>query len=1058
MINTEALREKISSREYVKGRAYFRNARIASFDASFLVDGTVSVKSVIKTSSDHNVELSVDIETGDILSKKCHCYEASYETCRHMAASLIYLIENIDDIMAKARYKNLPEKSVLRQLGLRADFFKQTSDTAEISFTFKAFNIGIDEADTGILDESLLARDLRFCVTVNDHTLGDTGIIIDRNLIKRSKGQSTLFLDYVSCNGTYIQGDYYIGQYNIDTALSIASGLDSVYWSDPPRKVEISNELYMPKVRAAASADGSMLLSEQDDLTLIPGKYSIFVLVDDKIMRLSSRVPYTFMKKMKKRMLFDPAKSFILKSLVLPSLGKVVELENDENTTWEQPPDGEITPEISIYLVFDKETEIIYLLAQIDYAGHYIVNPFTPEHLDEFKNFYQAYPGMRSLVQINKSKGNFFFKRDVKLEFGVYSFFAKWIKDSQNIEGRLIIGNSADVYTLFYEILPRIPEEWHVYYDKEIEKLRPVKADVDCDFDFETDINNGLLDFNVYFHFKNMKIDQDQLLEYIENNRRLLFIDGRFVEIMNKHQLKKLFMLLDDFEKTADNNRYTAKLNNIGSLSEHIDTERLKKEEMDKRLLDLISEAKEGRVLKDVDMPAVFENVLRPYQKDGVRWLDFLQKYQFGGILADDMGLGKTLQALVVINMSSKDRPSLVVCPKTLVFNWLDEAAKFVPEMTTHMVQGGREQRHSLIRKIPKGGLVITSYNSLQRDITLYGSMEFEYCIIDEAQNIKNPDTNNAICVKSINARNKLALTGTPVENSLTDLWSIFDFAMPGFLGTEDSFTRKYVDDAQNIGRLHSRIKPFLLRRTKTQMLKELPPKIEQVQYAGLSKAQLTLYKKMLEDIRGKMQDATSRIEILAGLTRLRQICNHPGLVNEKLLGHPEISGKMELLKELIDECVQGGHRVLLFSQFVKMLDIIQAYLEDKGIGFVRLDGKTKDRKAVIEEFANKEELPVFLISLKAGGVGLNLTSADTVIIYDPWWNPMAEEQAMDRAHRIGQTKTVNVYRLITRETIEEKIQKLQRRKKDLFESVIDETGEEHLDKLTWDDIRELLS
>lgn len=1069
MITTASLKEKISSREYMRARAYYRNGRIGSFDASFSVEGRIFLKSLIRTSSDHNVEITIDIESGELLSHECCCYESQYGICRHIGAAIIYLIENIDDITAKARYKNLPEKSVLRQLGLRADFFQKTSGEEAVSFIFKAFNIGSEDSDPGMLDESLLARDLRFCVRVVDKAEPDKGIIIDRNIIKKSKGQDTLFLDFVSCNGTYIQGDYHIGQYNIDTALSIAAGIDPLFWSDPPRRLVVSNEPYIPKVKATPSPDGSVLLSEQDNVTLVPGKYSIFVLASDKIMRLSPNVPYTFMKKMKKKLLFDPARSFILKSLILPSLTKVVELENDIMQSDTKPDDGDIKPDISIYLMLNEGADTIYLLSHIDYAGHYIVNPFEPEHIDGFKNFYQAYPNMNSLVQVKKSTGSFFFRRDVRLEFKVYSFFAKWINADRNIEGRLAVSIPDDVYTLFYEILPGIPESWHVFYDKEIEKLKPQKAEVECDFDFGDGIDNGLLDFNVSFHFDNMNIDQERLLEYIENNRQLLFIDGRFVEIMNRFQLKKLFMLLDDFDKDDGINRYSSKLNNIGSLSEYIDTKRLDMEKIDKKLYDLISTAKGGLVLEDINIPETFADVLRPYQKVGVKWLGFLRKYQFGGVLADDMGLGKTLQTLVILSMLSEERPSLVVCPKTLVFNWLDEAEKFVPGLTTHVIQGGREQRRYLISKIPGNGLVITSYNSLKRDIELYKDLEFEYCVIDEAQNIKNSDTNNAVCVKSINARNKLALTGTPIENSLTDLWSIFDFAIPGLLGTEDAFERKYSDDpadnTSNIGWLHSRIKPFLLRRTKTQMLKELPPKIEQVYSAGLSKAQLSLYTKTLTDIREKVKEATtkqeiarSKIQILAGLTKLRQICNHPGLINDKLLSHPEISGKMELFTELTDECIRGGHRVLVFSQFVKMLDILQGYLEDKQIRCVRLDGKTKDRKAVIAEFTADESIPVFLISLKAGGVGLNLTSADTVIIYDPWWNPMAEDQAMDRAHRIGQTKTVNVYRLITKETIEEKIQRMQRRKKDLFDSVIDETGEEKLQKLTWNDIKELIS
>jgi SNF2 family DNA or RNA helicase len=610
-----------------------------------------------------------------------------------------------------------------------------------------------------------------------------------------------------------------------------------------------------------------------------------------------------------------------------------------------------------------------------------------------------------------------------------------------------------------------IPQEWDILYDEKIKEMKPKKSTVSFDFDISSE-NNGLLEFSLGFHCDNLKINEKELLEYIMSNKKLLFYEGRFIEVANREKLLSLLKLIGTFGE-SENGAYSDKLYRISELMPYLKNDSIKDQK--DRIIKLIDEAQNKKPLDDVVIHGRFQDVLRNYQRDGVLWMHFLRKYSFGGILADDMGLGKTLQSLVMISSFSKDRPSLVICPKTLIYNWAEETEKFVPDMPIKVIEGSQSVRRHMIKNISNGGLIVTSYPLLQKDIDEYVKIRFEYCIIDEAQKIKNPDTLTAKCVKLIDSEYRLALTGTPLENNLTDLWSVFDFAMPGFLGNESSFKNRFVNLAEEQGydslnELKTMIRPFILRRTKSEMLKELPPKIEQACYARLTKAQLTLYMDMLEKIRSEIYLTVSengfersQIKILAGLTRLRQICNHPGLISQGHLSKKDISGKMELFTELIEECTQGGHRVLVFSQFVKMLDILQRYMEETETSFVRLDGSTKDRRAVIEKFSKEEDIKIFLISLKAGGLGLNLTSADTVILCDPWWNPMTEEQAMDRAYRIGQKNTVNVYKLITKGTIEEKIQAMQLRKKQLFNSVISESGE-YMKKMTWDDVKEILS
>jgi superfamily II DNA or RNA helicase len=463
------------------------------------------------------------------------------------------------------------------------------------------------------------------------------------------------------------------------------------------------------------------------------------------------------------------------------------------------------------------------------------------------------------------------------------------------------------------------------------------------------------------------------------------------------------------------------------------------------------------------------EAVLRPYQKEGVGWLHFLRRGGLGGVLADEMGLGKTAQVLAFLRVlkqtGERSGPALVVCPSSLVFNWAAEAEKFTPDLRVLALHGA--ERRGLFAQIPAHDLIITSYALLRRDAEEYRAMEFDTVALDEAQHIKNRATQNAQAVKSVRARHTLVLTGTPLENSVLDLWSLFDFLMPGYLGAAEDFRQRYEipiargGDAAAQARLARRVRPFILRRLKRDVAAELPEKIEQVSFCELSLAQHALYQQVLEAGRREILGALSagglnkgRMVALTALLRLRQICCDPRLL--KIGGPPALSGKVELFGELLEEVLDGGHRALVFSQFTSMLALLRQDLSAQNIGFCYLDGATTDRGRVVEQFQRQPDIPVFLISLKAGGVGLNLTGADTVIHFDPWWNPAVEAQAADRAHRIGQKKVVTSYKLITRGTVEEKILGLQARKRALTQGLL--AGAEQLaEAVTWEDIRELL-
>ena len=461
----------------------------------------------------------------------------------------------------------------------------------------------------------------------------------------------------------------------------------------------------------------------------------------------------------------------------------------------------------------------------------------------------------------------------------------------------------------------------------------------------------------------------------------------------------------------------------------------------------------------DYEVPDALKSVMRGYQKTGFLWLKTLRENGFGGILADDMGLGKTLQVISLLLSEQEDqaagqheiRPSLVVCPASLVYNWQKEIGRFAPSLPAVIVAGTADERRQIIGQLQPGEVAITSYDLLKRDAKLYEDIVFSVQVIDEAQYIKNPGTQAAKGVKRITAAFKLALTGTPIENRLSELWSIFDYLMPGFLHSYQRF-REEIEipvivngDENRMERLQRMIRPFVLRRLKDEVLRDLPEKLEEHVYARMEGEQRMLYdahvqrmKAMLEG-KSEQEFSAEKLQILAELTKLRQLCCDPALLYEDYRGP---SAKSDMCIELIVNAVNGGHKVLLFSQFTSMLDRLAKRLEKEDIPYYLLTGSVgKERRMQMVESFHEDEVPVFCISLKAGGTGLNLTAADIVIHYDPWWNVAVQNQATDRAHRIGQKNAVTVYKLVSEGTIEEKIIGIQERKRALAEQVLEGEG-----------------
>ena len=639
--------------------------------------------------------------------------------------------------------------------------------------------------------------------------------------------------------------------------------------------------------------------------------------------------------------------------------------------------------------------------------------------------------------------------------------------------GKIYLKDEEDIYNFLKTGLNDLMDLGEVHVTDKLKGMNIVKSPVGA---IGLRIQNNML--HVALDQVNMPIEEVQsILEAYKMKSKYYrlrsgsFIDmgdrsiGDFANIIEGLGMKATDLI--DGEATLPKYR-ALYLDQILKQSEDIEVER------DKYFKQIIRDVKSVEDA-DYEVAKTVRANLRSYQKTGYRWLRTMANYGFGGILADDMGLGKTLQVVTLIASEKAEavetvemKPSLVVCPTSLTLNWESEIAKFAPDLKTLVLMGSVDERKALMDEAMNYDVVITSYELLKRDIENYDELEFRFCIADEAQYIKNANTLNAKALKMIKSEVQFALTGTPIENSLAELWSIFDFIMPGYLFTYTHFKRDFEtpivksQDEVTTARLKKMIAPFIMRRLKKDVLKELPDKTETVIYNTMEDMQRKLYTAHLAEAKQEIEQelktrgaGRSHIKMLALLTRLRQLCCHPALY---LQDYNEGSGKLAQCMELVRDSVEAGHKILIFSQFTSMLDLIGKSLSQEGMDYFMLTGATKaeERIRLVNEF-NNSEIPIFLISLKAGGTGLNLTGADVVIHYDPWWNLSSQNQATDRAYRIGQKNNVQVFQMITKDSIEEKIKELQDKKIGLTESVLQE-GEAFISQMSEEEIKELFS
>jgi len=598
------------------------------------------------------------------------------------------------------------------------------------------------------------------------------------------------------------------------------------------------------------------------------------------------------------------------------------------------------------------------------------------------------------------------------------------------------------IFRFFKSEVVRLQEIGDVYYSENFKGIKSLGASA-----ISGNIKSGKYNyFEIDFKIGDIEpLETTNILRAFRNNLKYYKLkNGEYLDL-EELELNKFLKLLDVMASSGSENNHIEISRSKGVfLDSYLEENKIRYIKGKKELKEIKDKLKNIEKLNFKE-PLDLKGQLREYQKVGYNWFKTLEYLGFGGILGDEMGLGKTIQAITFI-LSSKGSKTLIVAPTSLIYNWISEFEKFAPRLKVTAVNGLKEEREEIINNIESYDVIITTYNLLKRDAESYKALEFDYCILDEAQNIKNPNSQNAMAVKEIGAKTKFALSGTPIENSLMDLWSIFDFIMPGYLYDEKRFSVRYhkklKESPEILEDLNRLIKPFILRRRKKDVLKELPDKIEKQLIVNLEQEQKKVYKiyanHAMELIENKVKNdefKNSKIEILSYITKLRQLCLDPAVLMNNYSGG---SAKIEALVELLHKSIEEGHRVLVFSQFTSVLKNIQKRLNVEKISFSYLDGSVPSEKRMnlVKSF-NGGENSVFLISLKAGGTGLNLTSADVVVHFDPWWNPAVEEQATDRAHRIGQKHVVEVVKIIAKGTIEEKILSLQEEKKKLISELM---------------------
>lgn len=853
---------------------------------------------------------------------------------------------------------------------------------------------------------------------------------------------------------------YYGRNFNVNNVVLSNTGLDELFEILKGKTVEFETKTGERKIQFIDEPiDIKFILEKSDESTycLTPnidvygydifyGKNYSYFLIDNKMHKCLPKVENrnlelleVYKKNYTQSIVFNENNLRNFFAIVVPKIKDNFEIKNIDKEQIEKYMPKDLY--VKIYLDYNEKG---YIIADVKFCyGNVEFNPIKNVNLEITRNAIQENEVLDTFVQtgfmLDSANARLVLANDEK----IYNFLSKEIED----------------YMKKFEVL--VAED---FKKKDIKKIKIKSIGVK--------IENNLLDINLGDFKFNIYEIKDIINKYKLRKKFYRLKDGTYISLEKNSSLDFLENLTDNIEIEDENvEENSIKLPiyralYLEKIFKNMPNTNIQKNEYYKNM---ISQIEDRQIDLSTKIPPKLNAELRTYQKIGYKWLRTLEQYKMGGILADDMGLGKTIQLLAVIlsyvqKNKENVKPSIIICPSSLALNWYNEIQKFTPTLKALVISDDYLERKRKIEEIGKYQVIITSYDSLKRDIDLYENYCFKYVVADEAQYIKNNNTKNSKAIKTINAETKFALTGTPIENSLSELWSIFDFIMPGYLYKYKKFKELYetpIIKEQNedvMNKLKKQIEPFVLRRTKGEVLTELPDKTVTILNNEMSEEQYNIYMSYMAQARKEIMSQIdingfekSQIKILSLLMRLRQICCHPKLFLGEYEGE---SSKLNQCIEIIQDAVLGGHKILLFSSYTSMFEIIEEKLKNIGVKYLKLTGQTKvgERIELVDKFNTDENIKVFLISLKAGGTGLNLTGADMVIHYDPWWNLSAENQATDRTYRIGQKRNVQVYKLITKNSIEEKIYELQQKKAKLIDNMLS-TDATFINKLSKDDI-----
>ena len=1078
---------------FQRAKAYKNQGRVEIIDSEYKDKNNFEIKAIVIGTETYRTYISVNNGEVDDITCECQDYYNHYGVCKHTLATVLAFSEDINyskkfgEEEEKRRNEKSEDKIQIKNIDENNKYrnFKQIVNTF---YNEEIEQINQDDDEKEIKNKGAIKLEPKI---IYDKFTGDMKIefkignkrmykikdlsefytrMLDKEFYRYGEKlqfihtkemfeeESKTLLDFVLkyaeiikyANSNANSNYRYYGKALSDTSIILGnSGIDDLFDVLNGKKVEFQKDYNkelvefteeQPKIEFKLKKINEEQYTivpniEIFNVTIIRGKNYKYILDKNKLYRCTKEFENSNLKLLE---LFR--QSYItevnlgknelsqLFSIIMPKVKDAIIIEDISEEEISKYKPKELG--VKVYLDFDESD---FLIADVKFC--YEENEFNP--LDE-----KSIPEIpRNMIQETKAL-NIFRKTGFMFE-------------TKNL--RFILPNNDEIYKFLTEDINYYMQKFEVLVTEKFKtkQIRQPKMG-----SLGVKVENDLLTIDL----TKLDIDSRELEEIMEKyslkKKYHRLKDGSFINLEKNEEidfLDKLVTGMDINYKEIENGEVKLPVQRSLYLNQLLKGIRGTQVIKNSEYREIVNKLDKEQIESDIKVPENLNSILRYYQKTGFQWLKVLDNYKFGGILADDMGLGKTVQMLSLIvdyvqnGKENKRRASLVVSPSSLTLNWQSEVNKFTGELKTLVIRGTLNERKIQIEQIDDYDLVITSYDLLKRDIELYKNKnyQFRFVIADEAQYLKNSNTQNAKAIKQIKADTRYALTGTPIENSLSELWSIFDFIMPGYLFTYKKFKSMFEmpivrdNDDNAMKKLKMLIAPFILRRNKKEVLTELPEKTITVLNNEMGEEQRNIYLNYLAQAKQELADEIkfngyekSQIQILAALTRLRQICCHPSLFIE---GYNSGSSKLEQCIEVLEEASKAGHKILLFSGYTSMFEFIEKELNQRNIKYFKLTGSTKvdERIKIVDEFNENPEIKVFLISLKAGGTGLNLTGADMVIHYDPWWNLSTENQATDRAYRIGQKNNVQVYKLITKNSIEEKIYELQQKKADLADNML---------------------